>query len=230
MSSGRACAAAARFEATAASSLSGQKKSSRPLFARDVHKGRSGRIGEKLRKMYDFLRATPVKSDGFTNSEEAVAAAGHGSRPCWLKCCPCPSRCSLSLSLSLIGKKYLFCALHISLPLFPLSLYPTLRSLAVVPAAHSSLDMTADKEDKDGSSSITQLTVQNCSMPIAQKVFTGESEEAARWLFLGRMRRFAGALLDVLCPRGGRQRGGGGGTSCITHQGFRDECELRMQE
>ena len=123
-----------------------QKKSSRPLFARDVRKGRSGRICEKLRKMCDFCRATPVESDGFTNSEEAVAAAGHGSRPCWLKCCPCPSSCSLSL----IRKKYLFCALHISLPLFPLSLYPTLRSLAVVPAAHSSLDMTADKEDKDG--------------------------------------------------------------------------------
>ena len=113
----------------------GAKKASRPLFARVRRRRSGGRAGgprQRLRKISHPCHATSVDSSGSAVSKKAATTAA-----ALAQVLPMPALPLLSL---LSSKKSIF----LCPPSFPLSLYPTLSSLAEL---RLSLDMTADKGD-----------------------------------------------------------------------------------
>ena len=128
--------------------------------------GRPGGPRQRLREISHLGHATPVDSGGFAVSKKAATTAA-----VLAQVLPMPA-----LLLALLSSKK---SIFLCPPSFPLSLYPTLSSLAEL---RLSLDMTADKGDGQRRRAILLGTdggraeIVQCQS--RKKVFSGESEEA----------------------------------------------------
>ena len=149
----------------------GAKKASRPLFARVRRRRSSGRAGGRASpKVAQDLPHGSRNSCRFWRVLRLQEGGHHGGRVG-----PSVAHARLAAALSLLSSKK---SIFLCPPSFPLSLYPTLSSLAEL---RLSLDMTADKGDGQRRRAILLGTFGRAEIVQCQsrkKVFSGESEEA----------------------------------------------------